>query len=582
MQISRKDLRKTKRKEIKQRKATAYLSRQRQLKALKAKSFKRHPTLAGGRPVSSSERGIVKKDSDPESEDEDEFESENEGEKPLMQKKRGIKREKEPVSDTRNQIKGMLNKVNHLNFEHLILEIISLLLSRPNSITHSEVSALLLSHTVCDIFLLETHLLVNASISTVLFHIMGSRFAATFTGSFKEVLDEALRNGSRPSALNLSSLLSYLYVLGAVSSAVLVQYINMFMEIFDELSIDILLRIFRLAGNALYQNEPQEFKSLLLRSAQKGELFKSDKYTRKVFLKETLDDIASNRVRLAKTSGNVNEVVLFGDRVKTAVLDSGKRILQPYDPDGKMLVDSGTTSKDGNFCLNDQGLIQTVSHNSFARKCQLNNHVRKVIFHSLISAVDYIDAGQKILALNLTKSQTSEISFVLIHACLGEKTFNDFYPLVAKYLGQINKTLNATLYGIFADYVQTMPELLLGKHKNMLFFCRFYGFLITHKCLSIDILAQPDNLNAQYLPTLLPLILTEVLNRASEFNDLYCIFSPLAKGELFRSHRLPKSTDKALFAANFRSTIRSSLEAIPRNDEKIQRKVSHVLQIIEI
>ena len=128
--------------------------------------------------------------------------------------------------------------------------------------------------------------------------------------------------------------------------------------------------------------------------------------------------------------------------------------------------------------------------NKIAKKHNMYTDVKKSVFSAIVNADDYLQAFESLMRLNLKKTQQREIVRVLVHCCLSEKSFNEFYGLLAtkllKYDSQNYKyTFKYTLW----DYLKSLNNQSVTKIVNL---SKLTGNLIATGSIPIDFLKVID------------------------------------------------------------------------------------------
>ena len=83
---------------------------------------------------------------------------------------------------------------------------------------------------------------------------------------------------------------------------------------------------------------------------------------------------------------------------------------------------------------------------TLARKYRMNTDSKKVIFCTVMSANDYMDAFEKLCKLKIKSPlKEEETSFVLTKLCVKEPQFNPFYPHVASKLARSDRKFRMSI-----------------------------------------------------------------------------------------------------------------------------------------
>jgi len=106
---------------------------------------------------------------------------------------------------------------------------------------------------------------------------------------------------------------------------------------------------------------------------------------------------------------------------------------------------------------------------------------------------DYVDAFEKLVALNLKGRQERDLAYVIMHCCLKEKKFNPFYQHLSIRLCGVLKSLRYTFQFAFWDKLKELagPDgpTSLQPATNI---GRLVGGLVCHSTLSLAVLKICD------------------------------------------------------------------------------------------
>jgi nucleolar MIF4G domain-containing protein 1 len=96
-----------------------------------------------------------------------------------------------------------------------------------------------------------------------------------------------------------------------------------------------------------------------------------------------------------------------------------------------------------------------------ARNMGMNTDIRRAIFVTIMSAVDYKDAQLKLLKLNLTRTQQVEIPRVLLHCVGAAQHYNPFYAVLARQYcsdHKLRKAFTFVLWSLFKKLGERGPD----------------------------------------------------------------------------------------------------------------------------
>jgi len=463
---------------------------------------------------------------------------------------------RKPFSDSevlvrlRRQAQGLINRLTEANLISILGEVEKLYRENARQhVTSTLVDLLLIS--VCEPTALpDTLIILPAGFITAVYKVIGTDFGAQVIERVVELFDEhygqaskAGNSGHATSALessketsNLITLLAELYNFQVVGSNLIFDYIRLFLQTLSELNAELLLRIIRVSGPQLRQDDPSSLRDIItvLRPAV-SDVGERNLSVRTKFMIESINDLKNNRLKTrTATSSVISEHI---GRMKKALgtlntrgikasepLRIGLRDIQESDKRGKWwLVGSswaGNTSTKETVESGPELVKNAQIHNSMgtengtsdlvqlAREQRMNTDIRKAIFVTLMSASDYEDAYRRLMKLKLKKVQRLEIPKVIIHCSSAEEHYNPYYTLIAKKLCSDRKLSMAFQFSLW-DLFRRLGEanendnILEDKDdeevldtRQLVNHAKMFGALIAEDGISLRVL---KNLNLHYL-----------------------------------------------------------------------------------
>lgn len=315
-------------------------------------------------------------------------------------------------------------------------------------------------------------------------------------------------------------------------------YIRLFLTNLTELNAELLLKITRMSGQQLRQDDPSSLKDIvvLLRPAV-AKIGEANVSVRTKFMVDAINDLKNNKkktgasasaivsehtVRMKKTIGTLNTRNIKGSEPLSIGLkdiqQSDKKDKwwlvgaswagndQTQDQDGDeaktmLSVKTHPKSKVSSTIDNDEVDLHTL-----ARQAGMNTDIRRSIFITLMSSIDYIDAHTKLQRLRLKKVQEQEIPKVLLQCASSEAQYNHYYTLIAKKIcasdRKLNKAFQFALWDVFGrleggdeedEEEDAGRKLVL---REIVTLGKLYGHLIASGQLTLLVL---KNLNLTYL-----------------------------------------------------------------------------------
>jgi nucleolar MIF4G domain-containing protein 1 len=447
----------------------------------------------------------------------------------------------------RRRTQGLVNRLTEANLISILEDIEKLYRDNPRQhVTSTLVDILLIS--VCEpTSLPDTLIILPAGFIAAIYKVIGTDFGAKAIQRIVELFDEhyvratnvvqdgpaAATTDSSKETSNLIMLLSEMYNFQVVGSNLIFDYIRQFLGKLSELNAELLLKIIRMSGPQLRQDDPSSLKDIvaILRPAVTS-IGEENLSVRTRFMIETINDLKNNRM---KTGGAVSAVtsehtirmkkILGSLNTRTIKASEPLRIglkdIQDSDKKGKWWLVGASWS--GNMADQDigPGILEATSRTALpiedvgtsdfgqlAREQRMNTDIRRAIFVAIMSATDYQDAYLRLTKLKLKKVQEFEIPKVLIHCSGAEKMYNPYYTLIAKKVcgdRRLKTAFQYCLWDLFKrmgesnnedDAVQDDEDIL--ETRQIVNLAKMFGALLVEGGLGLGVL---KNLNLSYLQT---------------------------------------------------------------------------------
>lgn len=373
-----------------------------------------------------------------------------------------------PSSDTealarlRRQIQGLLNRLSDANMMSILKDIEHVYQTNPRGYVTTTLVDLFIVLLADETTLPDTFLILHAGFIGAVYKVVGPDFGAQMIERIVSEFDrnyESNKQGSGKQTTNLMSVIAELYCFHVIGSNLVFDYIKMFLHELSEINTELLLRIVRVAGSQLRQDDPTSLKDIVL-LLQKSvvNVGQSNLPVRTKFMIETITDLKNNRMKTGVAASAI--VSEHTTRMKKQLGILNTRNLRGTEPLRIGLTDIRDTEKKGKWWLvgvswrsnmvgeardrniEEEGdepvnIGQTEGDSQvdllqLAREQRMNTDVRRAIFVTIMSASDYKEAHVRLLKLNLKKSQGMEIPRVIIHCAGCEDTYNPYYTILAR------------------------------------------------------------------------------------------------------------------------------------------------------
>ena len=406
--------------------------------------------------------------------------------------------ESEEVAKLHRIIKGHFNKLTEANIGTIVGELNRLYLNYPRQRVTAAITDIVIDSTSLQGTLLDSFLMVHATLITALYKTSGVEFGAHFLQTLVETFDKHYQAAMTDSendtktvgkvANNLLALLAELYSFQFISCKLVYDLIRVLLEgEVHEAQTELLLKLIRSSGSQLRSDDPAALKDIIYQlqlSVSKTDPNSINARTK--FLVETISELKNNRQK--HRAGGVSETTsALKTRMKKFLGTIQGKMSEPLrvslddirnvETKGKWWLvgsawrnvnKSGADDASGNGAASnndednvDMEAMEDILENAepdwmeLARQQRMNTDIRRAIFVALMSSEDYVDACDRLQRLKLKSKQEREIPRVLLHCLCSEEVYNPFYAVVATRLcgnqRSIRKTFQFALWDFLSD-----------------------------------------------------------------------------------------------------------------------------------
>ncbi|KAF9147052.1 suppressor of glycerol defect [Linnemannia schmuckeri] len=409
----------------------------------------------------------------------------------------------------RRQLQGLLNKLSESNIEAILMDIEALYRKYPRADVSETITDMILSAISSKANLLDSFVILYATVVASLYRLIGIEFAAHFIQTLVEQFDghHALASSTKSTEMtdetlnavkqctNLIVLVSELYNMHVIACVLVYELIRWFMTELSELNVELVVKIVKTSGYQLRQDDPTTLKTIIQEftvlannaSSKSGSGSAAPISSRTRFLLETLTALKANRMKgpsaNSTTSGTITESTARMKKFLSGL--SKKRTTFPSEPMRVGLTDIRQVGTKGKWWLvgsswknnmvGEESSRKSTSTTTaddmleaedellkLARKNKMNTDVRRSIFVVLMSSEDYIDAFERLIKLNLKEVQQREIVRVLLHCAGNEMVHNPYYTLVGQRLCQHDHSFKITFQYSLWDLLREMGATDVG------------------------------------------------------------------------------------------------------------------------
>ena len=448
--------------------------------------------------------------------------------------------ESEDLSNLRRRLQGLLNRFSESNLLSIVREVETFYQNHARQHVSEALIDILLALLADQTLLSETFIILHAAFIAALYKVFGNEFGAQIVRRVDEIFSahhEVQKSSITHNKVttNLISLIANLYVFQVISSRLMFDYVRVCLSEISENNTELLLRIVRIAGPQLRQDDPSALKGIV--SELESKLAQEDKSklsVRTAFMIESINKLRNNRMKTGASAALISSEHTTALKKIIGSLNQGSlRAREPLGIGLKDIRDSeargewwliGASWKDQapqeqnpdplqkpyqNQALRKSGSGDDGVGDSFldGRELGMNTEIRRAIYFHVTEAEDYNDAYARLKKLSLKKHQEQEIPKVLIRCSGAGKVYNPYYTLLSRRLcseRNMKMSFQFSLWDLFKqmgegneneDFSDDGDEGALDM-RAIVNLGRLYGTLIAEGCLSLGVLR---NLNLAYL-----------------------------------------------------------------------------------
>ena len=94
-------------------------------------------------------------------------------------------------------------------------------------------------------------------------------------------------------------------------------------------------------------------------------------------------------------------------------------------------------------------------------------NLRRTIYLTIMSALDFEEAGHKLMKISIPRGKESELSSMIIECCSQERTYIKYYGLLAQRFCQVNRVYQDCFVDAFYKQYETIHRLETNKLRNV-------------------------------------------------------------------------------------------------------------------
>lgn len=440
------------------------------------------------------------------------------------------------------QIQGLVNRLTEANILQIVKSVEELYQNNARGDITEILTSTLLAQMYKSSSVPDQFLVLTGGFSAAVYKVIGSSFGShliqqvvvSFQGSYKSVMQGVDLAEIPKESSNILGYLTQLYLFEVVNCKIIFDYMERLLSELNELNVELLLRICRMAGRLLRRDDANALKHVtsILNKAV-GEIGSANLSVRTKFMVETINDLGKSKPKARGLDSGVVSDHVLRIRKKLGELKSQSRRLDGLAPMGLSLQDIEKADTRGKWWLvgasvpaketyqdleeesksapqeNDRDLtddedmdIVLPDYSKKARGQGFHTSAQIAIFTALMSATDYEHGYRQYASLKLRKDDQNEIARVLVQCVGSEANYNEYYALVGKQacinnkirfafqdrLWRIFRSLGELMFGEEAEEEETADSEKMKDERRLGHVARFYATLISNGALNINIL----------------------------------------------------------------------------------------------
>ncbi|KAL7051108.1 hypothetical protein ACKWTF_004334 [Chironomus riparius] len=409
---------------------------------------------------------------------------------------------REKLQNLKRQINGFVNRLAEANLHRISIDIENLYSSNARNDMNTVLTEVIQNSLISNVLARDRAVLENTLLIAVLHANIGSEIGAFFLQILVERFDRLFKmidatEVENKELDNVIFVICHLYTYKLFKHNIIYEILEKLCSKLTEKRIECILLVLKSIGFILRKDDPVALKEFILKAQKMLNSKEVESNTRITYMLDVLMAIKNN---------NVTKIPQYD----ATIVDHFRKLLKQFIRSGKYVTTLAITLDDllnaeerGKWWLvgsawsgndtqnrNKKSDFQEETTNdehrnkimALAKKQRMNTDAKRNVFYVLMTAEDYVDAFEKILSS--TNDERTIIS-VILHCCLSEKEYNEYYSVLAqKFCEHNRKYLLAIQFAVW-DKIKELDNLNV-KHINNL--SRFLIFLIENDNLPLSVL----------------------------------------------------------------------------------------------
>ncbi|KAI3588259.1 hypothetical protein IWW34DRAFT_714222 [Fusarium oxysporum f. sp. albedinis] len=452
--------------------------------------------------------------------------------------RRAANSEEERKSRLRKQVQGLINRLTDANILSIVKSVEELYQNNARGDVTDVMTDAIMAQICKPESLPDQFFVLTGGFAAAIYRLIGSSFGSVlirrivedFGGHYEQASKEQnAESAIQKEASNILTLLSQLYVFEVVTCKIIFDYMERLLSDLNEINVELLLRICRMAGRMLKQDDQQSLKhvsGVLNQSVSK--VGYSNISARTKFMVETITDLTKGKKKARGLDFTVVSEHVQRMKKRLGELKSQSRRLDGLAPMGVGLVDIEGAETRGKWWLVGASVPTTLLDKSKkghvsdaemsdhedmdivlpdypkkARAQGLSGTAQIAIFTALMTASNFEHAYRQFVNLRLKKDDQLALATVLVQCVGSEMQYNPYYALVGgkaclsnsriKFaiqdrLWKIFRSLGESMFGEAPEEDESADAERMKDERRITNVAKFYAALVADGTLNIAIL----------------------------------------------------------------------------------------------
>jgi nucleolar MIF4G domain-containing protein 1 len=446
--------------------------------------------------------------------------------------------EEERKSRLRKQVQGLINRLTDANILSIVKSFEELYQSNARGDVTDVITDAIMAQICKPESLPDQFFVLTGGFAAAIYRLIGSSFGSVlirrivedFGGHYEQASKEvSAETAIQKEASNILTLLSQLYVFEVVTCKIIFDYMERLLSDLNEINVELLLRICRMAGRILKQDDQQSLKhvsGVLNQSLSKVGYANISARTK--FIVETITDLTKGKRKARGLDFTVVSEHVQRMKKRLGDLKGQSRRLDGLAPMGVGLIDIEGAETRGKWWLVGASVPATLLDKSKkahvsdsemsdhedmdfvlpdypqkARSQGLSGTAQIAIFTALMTASNYEHAYRQFVNLRLKKDDQLALATVLVQCVGSEMEYNPYYALVGgkaclinsrirfalqDRLWKIFRSLGESMFGEAPEEDETADAERMKDERRITNVAKFYAALVADGTLNITVL----------------------------------------------------------------------------------------------